>query len=119
MNIYENTESILAPLFDNYYHSMPDFGEGQEPERYAVYTVIHKPEHFVSGKKTADSYFIMLTIFTPRLDSELYDKIEGAFTDEGYIFQHGREVDFYTRESQNSFPQKVQYSMDFIISIDV
>lgn len=114
MNIYEKTESILASVFDNYYHGMPDFGEGQEPERYAVYTVLHKPEHFVSGKKTADSYFIMLSIFTLRLDSELYDKIESFFTDEGYILQQGREVDF-----QNEFPQKTHYSMDFIISIDV
>lgn len=114
MNIYEKTESILAALFNNYYHGMPDFGEGQEPERYAVYTVLHKPEHFVSGKKTADSYFIMLSIFTPRFDNELYKKVENAFTNEGYILQQGREIDF-----QNNFPQTIQYSMDFIISIDV
>ena len=114
MNIYEKTEGALASLFDNYYHGMPDFGEGQEPERYAVYTVIHKPEHYVSGKKTADSYFVMLAIFTPRLDTELYDNIESVFTDEGYIFQQGQQVDF-----QNEFPQKTHYSMDFIISIDV
>lgn len=114
MNIYEKTESVLASLFDNYYHGMPDFGEGQEPERYAVYTVLHKPEHFVSGRKTADSYFIMLSIFTPRLDPTLYTEIEEAFTDDGYTFQQGRQVDF-----RDEFPQKTHYSMDFIISIDV
>lgn len=114
MSIYEKTESVLASLFDNYYHCMPDFGEGQEPERYTVYTVLHKPEHFVSGRKTADSYFIMLSIFTPRLDPKLYTEIEEAFTDDGYTFQQGRQVDF-----RGEFPQKTHYSMDFIISIDV
>lgn len=114
MSIYEKIEALLSSLFDNYYHSMPDFGEGQEPERYAVYTVIHKPEHFVSGKKTADSYFVSLSIFTPRLDTELYDKVEEAFTNDGFIFQQGRSLDF-----MNDYPQKNQYSMDFIISIDV
>ncbi|MCM1055942.1 MAG: hypothetical protein NC394_10530 [Bacteroides sp.] len=113
MNIYEKTESVLALLFDSYYHGMPDFGEGQEPDRYAVYTVLHKPEHFVAGRKTADSYFIMLSIFTPRLDPSLYDKAENAFTDKGYIFQQGRRADF-----DNGFPQKTHYSMDFIISAD-
>lgn len=114
MNIYEKTESILAALFNNYYHGMPDFGEGQEPERYAVYTVIHKPEHFVSGKKTADGYFVSLSVFTPRLDTELYDKVEEAFTNDNFIFQQGRCLDFV-----NDYPQKIQYSMDFIISIDL
>lgn len=114
MNIYEKTENILADIFDHYYNSMPDFGEGQEPKQYAVYTVIHKPEHFVSGRKTADSYFVALSIFTPKLETELYGQIENAFTAENYIFQQGRQVDF-----QSGFPQKTHYSMDFIISIDV
>ena len=114
MNIYEKTEDVLALFFNSYFHGMPDFGEGQEPLRYAVYTVVHKPEHFVSGRKTADSYFIMLSIFTPRLEPTLYTKIEEAFTDEGYTFQQGRQVDF-----RDEFPQKTHYSMDFIISIDV
>lgn len=114
MNIYEKTESVLALFFNSYFHGMPDFGEGQEPLRYAVYTVVHKPEHFVSGRKTADSYFIMLSIFTPLLDPTLYTEIEEAFTDEGYTFQQGRQVDF-----RDEFPQKTHYSMDFIISIDV
>lgn len=114
MNIYEKTESVLALFFDSYFHGMPDFGEGREPEKYAVYTVVHKPEHFVSGRKTADGYFVMLSIFTPRLDITLYTEIEEAFTNEGYTFQQGREVDF-----RNEFPQKTHYSMDFIISIDV
>lgn len=113
MSIYDKTEALLSSLFDNYYHGMPDFGEGQEPERYAVYTVLHKPEHFVSGKKTADGYFVSLSVFTPRLDTELYDKVEEAFTNDDFIFQQGRCLDFV-----NGYPQKTQYSMDFIISID-
>lgn len=114
MNIYEKTENVLALFFDSYFHVMPDFGEGQEPLKYAVYTVVHKPEHFVSGRKTADNYFVMLSIFTPLLDPTLYTEIEEAFTDEGYTFQQGRQVDF-----RDEFPQKTHYSMDFIISIDV
>lgn len=114
MSIYEKTEVLLSSLFDNYYHDMPDFGEGQEPEKYAVYTVIHKPEHFVSGRKTADGYFISLSVFTPKLDMELYNKIEEAFTNDNFIFQQGRCLDFVS-----GYPHAVQYSMDFIISIDV
>ncbi len=101
-------ETILCILFDSYFHGMPDFGEGQEPEIYAVYILQHKPEHFVSGKKTANSYMVMLSVFTPSIDTRLYEKVENAYTKAGFLYQGGREVDFGLE-----YPQKYQYSMDF------
>lgn len=109
MNIKKLLESVLSVLFDSYFHGMPDFGEGQEPEIYAVYTLQHKPESFVSGRKTTDAYFIMLSVFTPVNDTELYDRVENALTRAGFLYQGGREVGLGL-----SYPQKFQYSMDFI-----
>lgn len=109
MRIQKLIEAILSVLFDSYFHGMPDFGEGQEPDSYAVYTLQHKPENYVSGRKTSNAYFFMLSVFTPANDIELYDKTENAFVNAGFIFQGGREVDFGLE-----YPQKYQYSMDFV-----
>lgn len=109
MRIQKIIEAILSALFDSYFHGMPNFGEGQEPDSYAVYTLQHKPENYVSGRKTSNAYFFMLSVFTPTNDVELYDKTENAFTKAGFMYQGGREVDFGLE-----YPQKYQYSMDFV-----
>ena len=114
MTIYQKTEALLSTLFDRYFHGFPDFGEGQEPDTYVVYTALHRPAHFVSGKKTADNYLVTLEIFTPLFDDELYTKVEKLFTDDGFIFSESRELDF-----GGEFPQRTRYSMDFLIYIDI
>lgn len=109
MRIQKAIEEILGTLFDSFFHGMPDFGEGQEPDRYAVYTLQHKPENYVSGRKTSNAFYCMLTVFTPSNGGELYDSIEEAFTSAGFLYQGGREIDFGLE-----YPQKYQYSMDFV-----
>ena len=113
MTVFDKTEELLSSLFGNYFHGFPDFGEGQEPDTYVVYTALHRPEHYVSGRKTADSYLLTLEVFTPSFDFELYEKIEVLFTEQGFLYQGGREIDL-----GGEFPQRTRYSMDFLVYMD-
>lgn len=113
MTVYDKTEELLGSLFNSYFHGFPDFGKGQEPDTYVVYTALHRPEHYVSGRKTADSYLLTLEVFTPSFSPELYDEIEALFTEQGFLYQGGREI-----EQEGEFPQQSRYSMDFLVYMD-
>ena len=114
MTIYERVEAALNGVFTSYYHGMPEFANMAEPDTYAVYTLTsHRPQHFASGVKTSDGYFVSLAVFTKAIAPDLYEEAENAFLAVGFSYMGGRDVSAAT-----SYPGRIQYSMDFTINID-
>lgn len=113
MNIYEKIQLALSKAIDNFYHKMPVFSDGEEPEKYAVFTVHSRPVNFASGKSGATAYFIDVSVFTPEVDVQLYDNITQAFEDIDAVLSDGRDVGL-----EGIYPYKKHYSMVFLLNVD-
>lgn len=113
MDIYNIIQLALGKAIDNYYQKMPVFSDGEEPEKYAVFTVHSKPVNFASGKSSAISYWIDVSVFSPTPDIQLYDNITEAFDEIGAVLSDSRDVGL-----EGIYPYKKHYSMVFILNID-
>lgn len=113
MDIYNIIDIALGTVAEYYYHGMPEFEEGEEPAKYAVYSVRELPANFATGNAHADSYFVPVSIFTPTVDTAYKSGIIVAMENAGGIYQGGEDVSYGT-----DYPYKKQYSMDFIFNID-
>ena len=113
MSVYEIIDAALAPAAEYYYHGMPEFAEGEEPEKYAVYTVQETPACFASGEAQSTRYFIPVNIFTPGVDTDFKDGIISAMKSIGATYGGGQDV-----TGDTGYPGKNQYAMDFVLNID-
>ena len=51
--ITEKIDSALSAVFEHFYSYMPEFEDGEEPEKYAVYNLSYRDTFFSYGKYTA------------------------------------------------------------------
>lgn len=48
--ITEKIDSALSAVFEHFYSYMPEFEDGEEPEKYAVYNLSYRDTFFSSGR---------------------------------------------------------------------
>lgn len=115
-DIRAKIDAALAAAFEHYYNGFPEFPEGGEPSEYAAYFISEKPTNFASGRYTAKSYWISVSIITNGYNQELYDRAEAAFEAEGFTYADGTDVSGY--ETTSPSPHRYRYSQEYLISVD-
>lgn len=111
------TEAALAKVIGNYYGFMPEFPQNSEPKEYACYNIHTKPVNWSSGIYNAKSSWVDVSVITLKRDDALYEKIIESFEAEGFILSE--ETDVSAFESSSPFPHRYQYSLNFLIDIDI
>lgn len=109
MNAYKDIDTALEEIGIEFYAGMPEFATGEEPQRYIVYELHDKPDYFASGSAQSLKVWVSLSIFTPAIDNELYQRVKNTLKTHGYEYQDGRDVGTIT-----PYPYKKHHSMDFI-----
>lgn len=84
--ITEKIDSALSAVFEHFYSYMPEFEDGEEPEKYAVYNLSYRDTFFSSGRANIRQYSLSVSVFSPQADIELYDKTQTAIENVGGIF---------------------------------
>ena len=84
--ITEKIDSALSAVFEHFYSYMPEFEDGEEPEKYAVYNLSYRDTFFSSGRANIRQYALSVSVFSPQADIELYDKTQTAIENVGGIF---------------------------------
>lgn len=112
MTIYDIIDNILAGVCEYYWHAMPEFAEGEEPEKYAVYSVRGLPRNFASGRSSAAEYFISVSLFTPTVDEPLKDRAISEFEKLGGIFVGENE------QPESAYPKRKHKILDFLFYQD-
>lgn len=108
MDKYGDIETALSAVGLPFYHGMPEFCEGSQPESYIVYKTLEIPYFYASGEYRSKRVTAMLSVFTPIPDNEIYDRIEEEMKSGGYDFSDSTDVG-----TVDIIPRKYHYSMDF------
>lgn len=115
MGIYERVEAVLAEIFGgNYYVDFPDFGEGQEPEAYAVYDLREWTVNYVADVPQNKRLWVTVSVFSPRVCPELYRRVEAGLLAAGFVYQGDEGL-----HTDTLYPHKKRKIMDFIIDIEI
>ena len=113
MSIYDIIDGELSEVTDDYYHGMPDFSDGAEPENYVTYTTVCKTKNFASNIYQAYQYLVQLNIFTSEVNTNFRDSVISALEEAGGIYSDGKDV-----SDSTNYPSRKQYAADFIFDIE-
>lgn len=100
-------ETALADILPVYGRT-PEFGN-DEPEKYAVYTLTDKPAEFGDGEERCTEYLIMLSVFSPVVDTALYSRIRAAMRAAGFSYMSGGQTG-----TDGIFPYTAHYHLEFV-----
>ena len=106
MDICGRIETALADILPVYGRT-PEFGN-DEPEKYAVYTLTDKPAEFGDGEERCTEYLVMLSVFSPVVDTLLYSRIRAAMRAAGFVYSSGGQTG-----TDGLFPHVTHYYLDF------
>jgi len=113
VDIYALTDKILGEVFDDsFFRGMPEFGENDEPDVYAVYTLREKPSFHASDTNLAKTYWVEVSVFSALAEPTLYEQVEDAFSDRDFMYDGGTDAG-----NKNIYPYKTQYVMDFTLDV--
>ena len=107
VDICGRIETALADILPVYGRT-PEFGN-DEPEKYAVYTLTDKPAEFGDGEERCMEYLVMLSVFSPVVDTLLYSRIRAAMRAAGFSYMSGGQTG-----TDGIFPYTTQYHLDFV-----
>ena len=108
--ITEKIDSALSAVFEHFYSYMPEFEDGEEPEKYAVYNLSYRDTFYSSGRANIRQYALSVSVFSPQADIELYDKTQTAIENVGGIFTGTTDL-----SQSGVYPNKKMIVMDFIV----
>lgn len=111
-SIYDIVDAALAEAVADYYHGMPEFEEGEEPDTFATYTVQETPEDFASGVSEATRYIVYIDLFTPGIDETLKNGVVSSMLASGGCYLGGRDDG-----NSSSFPTQKRKSLEFLFVI--
>lgn len=108
--ITEKIDTALSAVFEHFYSYMPEFEDGEEPEKYAVYNLSYGDTHFSSGKANIRRYSLSVSVFSPSVDHALYDRTQTAIENIGGIFTGAADISQY-----DIYPNKKYSVMEFML----
>ena len=110
MDIFDKIDSALSALLDYSYSYMPEFEDGEEPEKYAVYNLSYRDTFYSSGKANIRQYALSVSVFSPQADIELYDKTQTAIENVGGIFTGTTDLSQF-----DVYPNRKNLVMEFTL----
>lgn len=108
MDIIQKIESALDGVIQPFF-GVPEFGAGDEPERYVIVNFAEKPANFSESKCRVIEYFVSLNVFSEGFDFPLYEKIRAAMECGGFDYVDGGNVG-----DDRIFPYSAHYYLDFL-----
>lgn len=112
MDVVQKVESALEGVIQPFF-GVPEFGAGDEPERYVIVNFAEKGANFSEGVSRVIEYFVSLNVFSEGLDFPLYEKIRAAMERGGFDYIDGGNVD-----DDRIFPYSTHYYLDFLAVIE-
>lgn len=108
MDVIQKVESALEGVIQPFF-GVPEFGAGDEPDKYVIVNFAEKPANFSESKSRVIEYFVLLNVYSEGFDFPLYEQIRAAMERGGFDYTDGGNVG-----DDRIFPYHTHYYLDFL-----